>query len=63
MLPAKEVKEQARKDEQTRWNAALQAQIEILRDRINSATISDELKTAWTIAIIEIEEIRKATNK
>lgn len=63
MLPARQVKENAIRDERTRINAAINAQIAIIRDRINHENTSDQLKLAWTIALIEIDEIAKAVNR
>lgn len=48
--------------ERSRLDYAVSAQIEILKDRINDPSGTAQVKQAWTIAILELLEVKKAIN-
>ena len=61
MKTAAEVRNQATLAERNRLQTVINTQISILWDRVE-ATKTDDLKSAWTIAILELEEVKKMVN-
>lgn len=61
MKTAAEVRNQATLAERNRLNLVINTQIEILWDRVETSK-NDDIKSAWTIAILELEEIKKLVN-
>ena len=56
-----QIKHAATMEERKRLNMAIDTQIAILWDRIRQ-TKSDNMKSAWTIAILELKEVQSICN-
>ena len=56
-----QVKHQAIMEERRRLNFVLQTQMDDLKFRI-SISDNDFIKQAWTIALIELQEVHRMTN-
>lgn len=56
-----QIKHQATLDERRRLNLVIDTQIELLWERVATAK-TDDIKSAWTIAILELSEIKKLCN-
>lgn len=61
MKSAGQVKHDATIQERKRLNLVIDTQIELLWERVNTAK-TDDIKSAWTIAILELKEIKKLVN-
>ena len=61
MKSAGQVKHEATIAERKRLNLVIDTQIELLWERVNIAK-TDDIKSAWTIAILELTEIKKLVN-
>ena len=61
MKTAAEVRNAATLAERNRLNLAIDTQISILWERIDQAK-NDDIKSAWTVAIIELQEVKKLVN-
>jgi uncharacterized Zn finger protein len=61
MKSAGQVRHQATLDERRRLNLVIDTQIELLWERVNTAK-TDDIKSAWTIAILELKEVKKLVN-
>jgi uncharacterized Zn finger protein len=61
MKSAGQVRHDATIQERKRLNLVIDTQIELLWERVNSAR-TDDIKSAWTIAILELTEVKKLVN-
>lgn len=61
MKSAGQIKHAATLEERKRLNLVIDTQIELLWERVNSAK-TDDIKSAWTIAILELKEVKKLVN-
>lgn len=61
MRSAGYVKHQATIEERKRLNLVIDTQIALLWERVAAAK-TDEIKSAWTIAILELTEVKKMVN-
>lgn len=56
-----QIRHQAIMEERRRLNLVIDTQIALLWERVASAR-TDEIKSAWTITILELTEIKKLVN-
>lgn len=56
-----QIKHAATLEERKRLNLVIDTQIDLLWERVNSAR-TDDIKSAWTIAILELTEVKKLVN-
>jgi hypothetical protein len=61
MKSAGQVRHAATIEERKRLNLVIDTQIALLWERVNSAQ-TDDIKSAWTIAILELTEVKKLVN-
>jgi len=61
MKSAGQVRHDATIQERLRLNKVIDTQIELLWERVAAAK-TDDIKSAWTIAILELTEVKKMVN-
>jgi uncharacterized Zn finger protein len=61
MKSAGQVRYDATIEERQRLNKVIDTQIELLWERVATAK-TDDIKSAWTIAILELTEVKKMCN-
>ena len=61
MKSAGQIRHDATITERKRLNLVIDTQIELLWERVNTAK-TDDIKSAWTIAILELTEVKKLVN-
>jgi uncharacterized Zn finger protein len=61
MKSAGQVRYDATIEERQRLNKVIDTQIELLWERVAEAK-TDDIKSAWTIAILELTEVKKMCN-
>ena len=61
MKSAGQVRHDATIQERKRLNLVIDTQIELLWERVAVAK-NDDIKSAWTIAILELQEVKKLVN-